>query len=61
VPRVMHREWEARRRGENRLADSGSKSYLTEIKSPYSRGRWMGLLNSFYYGLWLTGHIENRR
>jgi sugar porter (SP) family MFS transporter len=30
-------------------ANNASKSYLTEITSPYSRGRWMGLLNSFYY------------
>ncbi|RSH89116.1 hypothetical protein EHS25_002782 [Saitozyma podzolica] len=30
-------------------ANNASKSYLSEITSPNSRGRWMGLLNSFYY------------
>lgn len=31
------------------IANNSSKSYLAEITSPTSRGRWMGLLNSFYY------------
>lgn len=30
-------------------ASTSAKSYLAEISSPASRGRWMGLLNSFYY------------
>jgi MFS family permease len=28
-------------------AATSAKSYLAEITSPASRGRWMGLLNSF--------------
>ena len=28
---------------------TSAKSYLAEITSPSNRGRWMGLLNSFYY------------
>lgn len=32
------------------IANNSSKSYLTEITPPTTRGRWMGLLNSFYYG-----------
>lgn len=28
---------------------TAAKSYLAEITSPANRGRWMGLLNSFYY------------
>ena len=32
------------------IANNASKAYLTEITSPLNRGRWMGLLNSFYYG-----------
>jgi MFS family permease len=27
-----------------------AKTYLAEITSPKSRGRYMGVLNSFYYG-----------
>lgn len=30
-------------------ASTSAKSYLAEITSPSNRGRWMGLLNSFYY------------
>ncbi|RSH89841.1 hypothetical protein EHS25_001827 [Saitozyma podzolica] len=30
-------------------ASTSAKSYMSEITSPASRGRWMGLLNSFYY------------
>jgi MFS family permease len=30
-------------------ASASAKSYLSEITSPSNRGRWMGLLNSFYY------------
>lgn len=26
-----------------------AKSYVSEISSPWNRGRWMGLLNTFYY------------
>lgn len=28
-----------------------AKTYMTEITSPRSRGRYMGVLNSFYYGM----------
>ncbi|WWC71162.1 uncharacterized protein I206_105115 [Kwoniella pini CBS 10737] len=31
------------------LAASSAKSYMSEITPPHSRGRYMGLLNSFYY------------
>ncbi|WRT66050.1 uncharacterized protein IL334_003002 [Kwoniella shivajii] len=31
------------------LAASSAKSYMSEITPPQTRGRWMGLLNSFYY------------
>jgi MFS family permease len=31
-------------------ANTAAKSYVAEITSPISRGRWMGVLNSFYYG-----------
>lgn len=27
-----------------------AKTYIAEITSPRSRGRYMGVLNSFYYG-----------
>ncbi|WOO79017.1 Lactose permease [Vanrija pseudolonga] len=30
-------------------AAQGAKSYLSEVTSPWNRGRWMGLQNSFYY------------
>ncbi|ORY30407.1 general substrate transporter [Naematelia encephala] len=30
-------------------ANTAAKSYMAEISSPATRGRWMGLLNSFYY------------
>jgi MFS family permease len=30
-------------------ANTAAKSYVAEITSPASRGRWMGVLNSFYY------------
>ncbi|WWC88262.1 uncharacterized protein L201_003169 [Kwoniella dendrophila CBS 6074] len=31
------------------LAASSAKSYMSEITPPHTRGRFMGLLNSFYY------------
>ncbi|KAI9637512.1 general substrate transporter [Dioszegia hungarica] len=31
------------------LAASSAKAYMSEVTSPATRGRWMGLLNSFYY------------
>ncbi|WVW85157.1 hypothetical protein I302_107195 [Kwoniella bestiolae CBS 10118] len=31
------------------FAASSAKSYMSEITPPDTRGRWMGLLNSFYY------------
>ena len=30
-------------------AATSAKSYLTEMTSPSTRGRWVGLLNSFFY------------
>lgn len=30
-------------------AGLAAKTYLSEVTSPWNRGRWMGLLNSFYY------------
>lgn len=39
-----------------------AKTYLSEITSPKSRGRYMGVLNSFYYGkLSLIESYDDRR
>lgn len=43
-------------------ANTAAKSYVAEITSPASRGRWMGVLNSFYYvGQILAAGISVRR
>jgi MFS family permease len=42
------------------IANNSSKSYLTEITPPTTRGRWMGLLNSFYYGMRISTHRGTR-
>jgi len=30
-------------------AAAAAKSYMSEITSPWNRGRWMGLQNSWFY------------
>ena len=31
------------------IANTASKAFVAEMASPTTRGRWVGLLNSFYY------------